>query len=988
VVQAVRSTRLVAAAAALSVAMVGAVAVPASGEPVVQGVAPAVPRSAVETFTAPPAAFSEDTEGEPVLEEVPLEVDEDLSEEVAEPGTSEELPFGGEPAPATADAAPGASESADVLSAENSSAGVVVVGVTWERGSAPSDLAVEVRTRVGDEWGAWEPLEADLSSGSAADGAPSDARDGTDPYLAGEVDGVEVALRHGSAEGPRDPRLSVVGSAAPDDETVEDDAAETGTQVTSGVDGDLNVDASGSAPALDAFDLGEVVPTSYVPTSVGTTSVASVPEAATVAGESIAAAGDLSTLAVAATARPTIYSRAQWGADESIMTWTPQVGRVLGATVHHTAGTNNYTAAQVPSIIRGIYTYHAVSRNWGDIGYNILVDKYGRLWEGRAGGLERAVVGAHASGVNSQAFGISVLGNYETVQIPTVAIDAAARAIAWKFSLHGLTAGATTTINGKTLQTIFGHREVGQTSCPGQYLFARLPELRTKVQAIQGATVTSAPYTRDLNRDGFPDLLVRTSSDVSLATADSAGWQTPSQVATGWNGSRVVGSGDFDGDGTADVLRIDGAGQMWLTPGTATGAFKPARVISRGWAALDLVVGGQDWDGDGHADLLARRTADGGLYLYPSNGRGGFGTVRRIGQGWNVMTGIVMMGDVTDGRPAIAARRNDGTLLMYRGDGRGSFSSAPTVVGGGWQGMTSLIGVGDMNDDGRGDLIARDASGVLWLYVGDGAGSFRGRSRLGANWNQFSAMTSPARDGRGQDLVVVRSSDGAVLHYRYDGRGDFSRQSATSAWSVGVVEAIAPGDWDGDGIPDMLTRRSDGEMFLHSGTGTGTFTTGRRISGGWQVMEQVIGVGDWTGTGAPSLMALDQHAETIYLYPSDGHGGFQTRSVVATGVGSVNHMASAGLFRGDGVSYLLTRDTSGVLHVRAGNGAALLGPPVRIGGGWEIFSRIVGVGDADGDDKPDVVGVRADGGIMLYAGNGRGSFYDARAYGAVDGVVT
>ena len=82
--------------------------------------------------------------------------------------------------------------------------------------------------------------------------------------------------------------------------------------------------------------------------------------------------------------------------------------------MHHTADTNNYTADQVPAMMRSIYRYHTVSRGWGDIGYNVIVDKYGRLWEGRFGGLASTVIGAHAGGFNTGTFGVSMLGNYDT----------------------------------------------------------------------------------------------------------------------------------------------------------------------------------------------------------------------------------------------------------------------------------------------------------------------------------------------------------------------------------------------------------------------------------------------------------------------------------------------------------------------------------------------------------------------------------------------
>ncbi|MFJ4232856.1 FG-GAP-like repeat-containing protein [Cellulosimicrobium cellulans] len=966
-----RTGSFVAGVSAWATMAVGSVVVapPSSGVEA----APAVTPAAVPRTAASSPVVGDDDAGQPVLEEVALEPDDALSGPVEEPdaATGEAVPFGGT---ATGDVA-----SDVVLTAETAATGVVVVGVTWETGSAPSGLALEIRTRVSDEWSPWSALEADDAGGDAGDGAPpSGGRDGTEPYLAGEVDGVEVALRYSDGEGPVDPRLSVVGTSEPVESS--DAASEGGTTGTD--EPSTTIEESEGGDALDdeglaAAELGDVT---TVALDRGAPADRTASATSAVAGTSLAVAG---------APRPTIYSRAQWGANEAISTWTPQIGKVAAATVHHTAGTNTYSSAQVPALIRGIYTYHTQSRGWGDIGYNFLVDKFGRVWEGRKGGVDRAVIAAHASGVNSVAFGVSFLGNYDTASVPTVAVDAAARVIAWKFGLHGVTAGSAVTIDGQRLQTVFGHREVGQTTCPGRYLFARMPELRTKVKALQGDTA-SRVYSRDLNADTFPDVVARTSSAVSLATASSAGWKPAATVGKGWNAGRTVAPGDWTGDGVPDLMLIDTGGRLWLYPGTAGGGWQTQRVIGGGWQALDLVVGGgHDWNGDGRPDLLARKKADGALYLYPSNGSGGFGTVRRIGSGWQTMNAVATIGRLSNGAPALVARRaSDGTLLTYRGDGKGGFSGAATVLGTGWQGTTAIVGAGDVNDDGAADLVARDGAGRLILYVGNGSGGVRGASQIGGGWQVFSSVVSAGRTGRGQDLYAVRRSDGALLRYSYQGRGDFGRVVPTSLGGAGVVEAIAPGDWDGDGRADLMTRRSNGDLYLHPQSASGTFGAGRRIGAGWQGMDQVVGVGNFAGTGRPSLAVLDRSSGRILLYTGNGSGGFGATSVIATGAGNVDRIVAGGLWAGGLVPDLVTRTTSGDLQLRRGNGAGLLGPAARIGAGWGVYASLVGVGDLDGDGKPDVVGVRSDGSTVLYAGNGAGGFAGSRSFSTVPGAVS
>ena len=140
--------------------------------------------------------------------------------------------------------------------------------------------------------------------------------------------------------------------------------------------------------------------------------------------------------AEAGSVRPTIYSRAKWGADESLKRGTPSFGTIRSAVVHHTAGSNSYTADQVPGILRGIYDFHVNGRGWNDVGYNFFIDKFGRIWEGRAGGTDLPVVGAQAGGYNSQTFGASTLGDFTSVAPPAAVVTAQSKLIAWKLGPH------------------------------------------------------------------------------------------------------------------------------------------------------------------------------------------------------------------------------------------------------------------------------------------------------------------------------------------------------------------------------------------------------------------------------------------------------------------------------------------------------------------------------------------------------------------------
>ena len=193
--------------------------------------------------------------------------------------------------------------------------------------------------------------------------------------------------------------------------------------------------------------------------------------------------------------RPSIISRRQWGANESMVRTSPGIATPRFAVIHHTAGSNSYSKSQSASVVRGIYSYHVNTQKWNDIGYNILVDRYGQVFEGRAGGLERGVIGAHASGFNTASIGVSVMGNFDKADIPAVALESVARVVAWKYDLHGIDARASRTIsqNGKTLNVTTAHRNVGSTACPGRYFYAMMGTLRSRIQALSTGPVPAAP---------------------------------------------------------------------------------------------------------------------------------------------------------------------------------------------------------------------------------------------------------------------------------------------------------------------------------------------------------------------------------------------------------------------------------------------------------------------------------------------------------------
>jgi N-acetylmuramoyl-L-alanine amidase-like protein len=204
---------------------------------------------------------------------------------------------------------------------------------------------------------------------------------------------------------------------------------------------------------------------------------------------------------------PLIFGREVWGANESIRRGPPRFATsVQFAIVHHTAGSNSYSASQSAAIVRGIEVYHVKGNGWNDIGYNFLVDRFGQVFEGRYGGVDRSVIGAHAEGFNTGSTGVALLGTYGSTAPPAVARAAIANLLAWRLDVAHVDPLSTLTWasggNARfpmgvpvTLRAVAGHRDTGFTTCPGAALYAQLGAI-ARQSASTGLPKLYAPSVR------------------------------------------------------------------------------------------------------------------------------------------------------------------------------------------------------------------------------------------------------------------------------------------------------------------------------------------------------------------------------------------------------------------------------------------------------------------------------------------------------------
>jgi hypothetical protein len=271
-------------------------------------------------------------------------------------------------------------------------------------------------------------------------------------------------------------------------------------------------------------------------------------------------------IAGAAASQPSIQPRSSWTSSGWANTNSGcasgpirAAGGVRFAVLHHTVNANTYAASDVPAMLASIRAYHTGTNGWCDIAYNFVIDRFGRIWEGRAGGVTQAIVGGHAQGFNTGSVGIAFLGQYEPSASPAVAHptsaarESAARLVAWKLGMNHLDPrGQVTVTSGGsnrwpsgshvTIGRVTGHRALGYTSCPGTYLYDLLPSIRTRAYLLQGAPPPPPPPSGPWAPFGSAAALVtRQYRDVlkrEPSASDLAYWT--SRVGYTWSPGRFI----------------------------------------------------------------------------------------------------------------------------------------------------------------------------------------------------------------------------------------------------------------------------------------------------------------------------------------------------------------------------------------------------------------------------------------------------------------
>ncbi len=530
------------------------------------------------------------------------------------------------------------------------------------------------------------------------------------------------------------------------------------------------------------------------------------------------------TAATTAAGGPAILTRAQWGARPP--TITPSVAPDLKiAVVHHSVNANTYSREDVPSLLRGIQTYHMDVQGWNDIAYNFAVDRFGRIWEARAGGITKAVIGGHAQGFNTYSTGVMVLGDFTSAQPSQAAVDAVAEVVGWKFALHQVEVRGTTqfaSLGGPKyaagtvvqLPRIVGHRDVGQTGCPGSELYRRLGEIRTKAASRFDAYLAQQPETPlfgDFDGNGLRDVLrYRPGATSDVLWSHPGTVNVPVPVSMSGTYRPVVA--DLDGDRRDDIL--------WYAPGST-----PADQVWYG-GAVGFTVKGADIQEQG-LPQVAELDGDGidDVVVYAPGG-----SPDRIYSGRTNRT-LVALPLSIDNTFDLSVGDFDGDGrddLFWYGYGVNPDSMAFSAGNGGFVGVATPTGtrssvpvVGDFDGNGQDDIVLYgpgDAPDALW-WSEPGPRSAHTVEPLRVRGTSYRPQVGDVTgDGR-DELLWYQPGTGGDPMWSWDR----ARVRSERVLSVGGTFVPDLGRYTNDAMDDIAWMSPTSASYLWVATGGGSF---------------------------------------------------------------------------------------------------------------------------------------------------------------------
>jgi flagellar hook assembly protein FlgD len=517
--------------------------------------------------------------------------------------------------------------------------------------------------------------------------------------------------------------------------------------------------------------------------------------------------------AAAMTTKPEIVTREQWGANESWRSGTPDYAPVKMAFIHHTDGGNDYSAEEAPAVVRAVYAYHTKSLHWSDVGYNFLIDRYGVIYEGRYGGVSRGVCGAQVLGFNTGSTGISVMGTYMHANPTSASITSLEKLLEWKLDVHHIDPQGTATLTcaygekystGEkvTLPAIAGHRDANYTDCPGNRLYAQLPNVRAvvartgqpKIYGLMPGDPAISPNGDGVNDKVAIGFTVSEQATWTLEIRDSAG-----QVVRHEGGEGTVIEATWSGRDDNGKPLPDGAYSLQVDATSASGEARPATATVR----LDTVPpevdnavvtpdpfspNGDGQDDAAQIDYTPSETVQARISVVDADGN----SLRTV-QPWTWVEASAQKaewdGRIASGGKLTPAPEGAATLQVEIRDTAGNTASARRKVT--VDRTLALAGVSKStfspNGDGRIDdvtlsyTLARAADVTATILRGDTTVRTLGLGRLGAG---KQALTWDGKLGGGNGVATSGS-----YTLKLTATGELG---ATSAGQAVTVDLVAP----------------------------------------------------------------------------------------------------------------------------------------------------------------------------------------------------
>ncbi|MET9778215.1 VCBS repeat-containing protein [Streptomyces sp. NPDC006367] len=506
----------------------------------------------------------------------------------------------------------------------------------------------------------------------------------------------------------------------------------------------------------------------------------------------------------------------------------------------------------------------------------------------------------------------------------------------------------------------------------------RLDRATPKAKQAPRALAAAAPAPRfDVDADGFSDTLVRLQDGATYVWHSTTGEFTPYTIDTGDYEEKqkdILTPGDLDGTGGPEVLTLSSTGTLSLFQSWGADSTGYATWSGTGWQIYSKVVTPGDVTGDGRPDLLARTYA-GTLYLYAGTGNADSPFLGRVevGSGWNMFDQLVGMGDMNgDGLGDVVGRTPLGDLYFYAGTGN---ADAPLAtrdhIGQGWTGYNQIIAADDWNGDGLGDLLGRTVSGDLYYYQADGTGNFETKQQTGTGFEAVELFAgSGAYPHFGKASLLGLDTNGTLYWYGVQNNGQLTSR----------IQASDPGGWDGarigyassldnDGHADLL-ELYDGVLYNYASTADGSLATG------WGAYDLFLGPGDLNDDGKGDLLARDTSGN-LFLFRGKGDGASLSAPLkVGGGWNAYNKLVGAGDFTADGRTDIVARTPDGQLYLYRGTGVSTspFAGKVALGPGWQQYNKLASPGDIDGDGRADLLAANSAGELFRYTSYTDGRF--------------